>query len=578
MNMENIEYMRYNDDLNLNFKSRRSVVYGTHCIVSSSQPLACQAGLEILRKGGNAADAAVATAVALNVTEPCSCGIGGDCFVLYYNNETKKISSLNGSGRCPKNLTLEKLRQMGITEKNIPFNNLNSVTVPGAVDAFIQTIKLFGSGNLSLNEIFTPAIRLAEDGYPVSEITACSWASSENVLKQASDNGYDMLKNGRAPKAGQIMKMPILANTLREIANKGRDGFYKGRIAESIVELIKSKGGLMTLEDLSEHESTIVEPISISYCLNDKKPIRIWECPPNGQGIVALMAIGILEHMQKHKKIPSLENFEHNSAEYLHALIESLRLAFSDGSYFISDPNIEHVPIQQLLSSDYLSKRAENFHQNSVNKQIKHGKPVNSSDTVYFAVTDSQGNACSFIFSNYTGFGTGAIPNNCGFTLQNRGCNFILEENHPNCIKGGKRPYHTIIPSMITYDNGDLLACYGVMGGFMQPQGHLQVLMNMLHFNMNVQAALDAPRFCIGPHVPNGIDEHVESEVFLEDGISEEVLEKLKSFGHHVKLVKGVDRSIFGRGQIIVKVPNDDNRLVWAAGSDPRSDGFSIGY
>ncbi|CAF1059490.1 unnamed protein product [Rotaria sp. Silwood1] len=576
--MEKIEYMRCNDDLNLNFKSRRSVVYSTHCMVSSSQPLACQAGLEILRKGGNAADAAIATAVALNVTEPCSCGIGGDCFVLYYNNKTKKISSLNGSGRCPKNLTLEKLRQMGIREKNIPFNNLNSVTVPGAVDAFIQTIKLFGSGNLSLNEIFNPAICLAEDGYPVSEITASTWANSENLLKQASDNGYDMLKNGRAPKAGQIMKMPILANTLREIANKGRDAFYKGPIADAIVELIQSKGGLMTLEDLSEHQSTIVEPINISYCLNDKQPIHIWECPPNGQGIVALMAIGILEQMQKQKKIPSLENIEHNSAEYIHALIESLRIAFSDGSYFISDPNIEHIPIQQLLSSDYLAKRAEYFHPNSVNKQIKHGKPVNSSDTVYFAVTDNQGNACSFIFSNYTGFGTGAIPNNCGFTLQNRGCNFILEENHPNCIKGGKRPYHTIIPSMITYHNGDLLACYGVMGGFMQPQGHLQVLMNMLHYNMNVQSALDAPRFCIGPYIPNGIDEYVESEVYLEDGISQQVLEKLKSFGHKVKLVKGVDRSMFGRGQIIVKVPNDDNRLVWAAASDPRSDGFSIGY
>ncbi|CAF3631470.1 unnamed protein product [Rotaria socialis] len=576
--MANNEYIKFNNDLNLNFKSRRSVVYGTHCIVSSSQPLACQAGLEILRKGGNAADAAVATAATLNVTEPCSCGIGGDCFVLYYNNQTKKISSLNGSGRSPKNLTLDKLRQMGIREKHIPFNNLNAVTVPGAVDAFIETIKLFGSGNLTLNEIFNPAIRLAEEGYPVSEITAHSWALSEQSIKQASDNGNDMLRNGKAPKAGQIMTMPKLAKTLREIADKGRDGFYKGPIAEAIVELIQSKGGLMTLEDLSEHRSTPVEPISISYSLNNNQRIRIWECPPNGQGLVALMAIGILEQIQKQNKIPSLENVEHNSAEYLHILIESLRLAFSDGSYFVSDPDFEHVPVQELLSSTYLANRAENFNPISINKNLQHGKPVNSSDTVYFAVTDSQGNACSFIFSNYTGFGTAAIPNNCGFTLHSRGSNFILEEGHPNCIQPGKRPYHTIIPSMITNENGDLLACYGVMGGFMQPQGHLQVLMNMVRYHMNVQAALDAPRFCIDAPYGNSTDDNIPSEVLLEDGISEDVIEKLKSYGHHVRLVKGVHRSIFGRGQIIAKLDNDENQLVWAAGSDPRADGHATGY
>jgi gamma-glutamyltranspeptidase/glutathione hydrolase len=570
--------VEYNNDLNLNFNSRRSVVYGTHGIVSSSQPLACEAGLEILRKGGNAADAAVATAAALNVTEPCSCGIGGDCFVLYYDNKTKKVLSLNGSGRSPKGLTLEKLRKMGIKEINIPFTNLNSVTVPGAVDGFLDTLKLFGSGKFSLNEIFSPAIRLAEEGYPVSEIVAYSWLRSEKLLKQASDNGNDMLRNGKAPKAGEIMKMPKLAQTLREIVDKGRDGFYKGYVAQSIVDLIQSKGGLMTLEDLSEHRSTPVEPISILYSINDNQRVRIWECPPNGQGIVALMAIGILEQLQKQNKIPSLDKLEHNSPEYLHILIEALRLAFADGRYFISDTDIQHVPIEQLLSKDYLAKRAESFHPKSVNKTIKHGKPVNSSDTVYFTVTDAEGNACSFIFSNYTGFGTGAIPKNCGFTLQNRGSNFILEENHPNCIQPGKRPYHTIIPSMITHENGDLLASFGVMGGFMQPQGHLQVFINLLHYHMNVQAALDAPRFCIGPEVPNGTDENTESEVFFEDGISQEVLDKLQSFGHHVKLVKGPERAMFGRGQIILKVSNQENRLVWAAGSDPRADGHAAGW
>ena len=570
--------IEYNNELNINFNSRRSVVYGTHGIVSSSQPLACEAGLEILRKGGNAADAAVATAAALNVTEPCSCGIGGDCFVLYYDNKTKKVLSLNGSGRSPKGLTLEKLRKMGIKDINIPFNNLNSVTVPGAVDGFLDTLKLFGSGKISLNEIFSPAIRLAEEGYPVSEIVAYSWSCSEKLLKEASNNGNDMLRNGQAPKSGEIMKLPKLAKTFREIVDKGRDGFYKGYVAQSIVDLIQSKGGLMTLEDLAEHRSTSVEPISILYTIKDNQRVRIWECPPNGQGIVALIAIGILEQLQKQNKIPSLNKFEHNSPEYLHVLIEALRLAFADGRYFISDTDIQHVPIQQLLSKDYLAKRAENFNPKFVNKKIKHGKPINSSDTVYFTVTDQEGNACSFIFSNYTGFGTGAIPNNCGFTLQNRGSNFILEENHPNCIEPGKRPYHTIIPSMITHENGDLLASFGVMGGFMQPQGHVQVFMNLFHYHMNVQAALDAPRFCIGPEVPNGTDEDVESEVFLEDGISHEVLDKLKSLGHHVKLLTGPERAMFGRGQIIFKVPNEDNRLVWAAGSDPRADGHAQGW
>ncbi|UJR34872.1 hypothetical protein I4U23_027650 [Adineta vaga] len=577
--MSTNDYLKLNEKSNFNFQSRRSVVYGTHGIVACSQPLACEAGLEILRKGGNAADAAVAVAAALNVTEPSSCGVGGDCFVLFYNSKTKKVLGLNGSGRSPKNLNLEKLRQKGIKGDCIPPNNLNSVTVPGAVDAFIQTIEQFGSQNISLNDILTPAIRLAENGYPVSEITSNSWTNAEKLLKQASSNGDDMLKNGKAPKPGEIMKMPKLAKTFREIIDKGRDGFYKGYVAQSIVDLIQEKGGEMTLEDLEEHQTTIIEPISILYNVENFPSVRIWECPPNGQGLIALLAIGILQQLQKQKKIPSLEKLQHNSAEYLHILIESLRLAFADGRYFINDPTFNQIPIDELLSDDYLSKRAQNFDLTSINKNLKHGNPLNSSDTVYFAVTDSHGNACSFIYSNYMGFGTGAIPNNCGFTLQNRGSNFILDENHPNCFQGGKRPYHTIIPSMITYENGDLLACYGVMGGFMQPQGHLQVFLNLLHYQMNIQQALDLPRFCIGPFIPNGNEEtDCPSEIFFEDGINDEILEKLKSYGHHVKLIKDFERAMFGRGQIIYRVYNDDNQLVWAASSDPRGDGHATGY
>jgi gamma-glutamyltranspeptidase/glutathione hydrolase len=562
-----------------NFNSRRSVVYGTHGIVVSAQPLACEAGLEILRKGGNAADAAVATAAALNVTQPQSCGIGGDCFALYFDAKTKKVSALNGTGRSPKALTLEKVRQMGITGKEIPYNNLNAVTVPGAIDGFIDTLKLFGSGRVSLAEVLAPAIRLAEEGYPVSEITAHEWACYEESIKQASNNGNDMLRNGKAPQTGDIMKMPYLSKTFREIADKGRDGFYRGPVAEAIIELIQSKGGVMTLDDLAEHTSTPVEPISISYGEHDGKCIRLWECPPNGQGIVALMAIGILEEMQKQHKIPPLETLEHNSAEYIHALVEALRLAFVDACFFVTDPDVEHVPVEQLLSRPYLAKRAESFDPKAANKKIKHARPVNSSDTVYFAVTDPEGNACSFISSLFTpSYGTAAVPKNCGFTLNSRGSEFILEEGHPNCLAGGKRPYHSVIPAMVTRENGELIACYGVMGGYMQPQGHVQVLMNMFHHRFSIQAALDVARFCIGVSVSEDPNKNINSELFLEDGICDEVVEKLKSMGHDVKLVKGYERCMFGRGHIIATVPNTEKRSVWAAGSDPRGDGHAAGW
>ena len=566
------------EELSMAFISRRSIVYSTRGMVCSSQPLACQAGLDILRQGGNAADAAVATAAALNVTEPCSCGIGGDCFVLYYDGQTKKVSALNGSGRSPKALTLEKARQMGINGEEIPAENINSVTVPGAVAAFADTLQLFGSGRVSLNEVLQPAIRLAEEGYPVSEIVAHSWQQAESLLKKASANASEMLRNDRAPRAGQIMTMPYLAKTLREIGNKGHEGFYRGYVAQAIVDLIQSQGGVMTLEDLAEHRSTPVQPISIPYGLDGQENVRVWECPPNGQGIVALMAIGILKALQRQGKIAPLETMQHNSAEYLHVLIEALRLAFADAQYFVCDPQVNKVPVEELLSDTYLSTLAETFRPKQSNVNIEHGHPVNSSDTVYFAVTDSQGNACSFIFSNYMGFGTGAIPKQCGFTLQNRASNFRLEENHPNCLDGGKRPYHTIIPAMITYDNGDLLACYGVMGGFMQPQGHLQVLCNMLHHRMSVQAALDAPRFCILPKLGKGTSDDSCSEVLLEDGISGDVIEQLKSYGHRTRLIGGNDRSIFGRGQVIARVYDGSDRLVWAAGSDPRADGQANGW
>lgn len=556
------------------FASRRSVVYGTKGIVASSQPLATEAGLEILRKGGNAADAAVATSAALNVTEPSCCGIGGDAFCLFYDAKTKTVKALNGSGRAPADLDIDYALSRGHKDR-IPLTDLNSVTVPGAAAAWIDTIQHFGSNSVSVAEIFDPAIRLAEEGVPVSEIHGRSWQKSENLIKNASPNGDEMLLNGKAPLPGQIIKLPNLAKTFKELVAKGKDGFYKGRVAQAIVDLIKSQGGKMELEDLANHTSSIVEPIKYTYA-ND---VTLYECPPNGQGITALLALGILESMQEQGRSKPLLEMEHNSPEYLHALIEALRLAFADSLYYVTDPDVEHIPLEELLGKEYLSSRARLFDSAGTNHQVVHGNPVNSSDTVYFSVTDQWGNACSYIQSNYAGFGTGAVPKGCGFTLQNRGSCFVLNKNHPNALKGGKRPYHTIIPALATR-GGELFLSYGVMGGYMQPQGHVQVLFNILR-GFTPQAALDAPRFCISAGLPDsessstGSAGDINSEVYFEDGFSDETIVKLRAMGHDARVVSGFNRGLMGRGQVIQKLQDSSGCLVWAAGSDLRADGHA---
>lgn len=555
------------------FASRRSVVYGTKGIVASSQPLATEAGLEILRKGGNAADAAVATSAALNVTEPSCCGIGGDAFCLFYNAKTKTVKALNGSGRAPAQLDIDYALSRGLKDR-IPLTDLNSVTVPGAAAAWIDTIQHFGSGSISVAEILDPAIRLAEEGVPVSEIHSSAWQLSENLIRNASPNGNEMLLNGKAPLPGQIITLPNLAKTFKELVAKGKDGFYRGRVAQAIVDLIKSKGGKMELEDLANHTTSIVEPIKYTYA-ND---VTLYECPPNGQGITALLALGILESIQEQGRSKPLLEMEHNSPEYLHTLIEALRLAFADSLYYVTDPDVEHIPLEELLGKEYLSSRARLFNSAGTNPHMVHGNPVNSSDTVYFSVTDQWGNACSYIQSNYAGFGTGAVPKGCGFTLQNRGSCFVLDKNHANALKGGKRPYHTIIPAIATR-GGELFLTYGVMGGYMQPQGHVQVLLNMLR-GFTPQAALDAPRFCISA-VPDrkssstGSAGGVNGEVYFEDGFSKETVAKLRDMGHDTKLVSGFNRGLMGRGQVIQKVQDSSRRFVWAAGSDPRADGYA---
>ncbi|OWZ63408.1 gamma-glutamyltransferase [Cryptococcus neoformans] len=571
------------------FPSRRSTVFSTKGAVATSQPLAAQAGLEVLNKGGNAADAAVATAAALNVCEPSMTGIGGDVFCLFYDAASKTVKGVNGSGRSPKALSLEYLRSQGITGDAIPLTDLNSVTVPGAAAGWLKTIEEFGSGKLSMREILDPAIRLAREGVPQHELSSNQWQIAEQLIKEASSNWREMMMpDGNPPQPSYVMTHNTLADTLEEVAEHGHDGFYKGRIAQAIVDLVKSGGGVMTLEDLAECTADVIQPISYTFkphhSANDEESsdpgLTLWECPPNGQGITALIALGIIEAVEEIHGIDVLE-IEHNGKLYLHILIESLRLAFADTRYYVTDPDVEHVPMKELLSKEYLRKRASliDLTKSSI---IKHGTPVQSSDTVYLATADKEGNSCSFIASNYAGFGTGAIPKGCGFTLQNRGTGFTLIEGHPNCIKGGKRPYHTIIPGMVTHGD-DLMMSFGVMGGFMQPQGHIQVLLNKLRGFSN-QSTLDAPRFCISAGLPdNGVKNaeqgagDIDSEIWFEDGIDRKVIEELRAMGHQCEIAEDYERKIAGKGQIIQRVVDPNGRRVWACGSDLRGDGCAVG-
>lgn len=399
----------------------------------------------------------------------------------------------------------------------------------------------------------------------------------------------------RSPLPGEIMKNPALAQTFKAIAAQGKEGFYRGRIGEAIVKVVQDLGGYLTLDDLATHSelgSQEDDAISLkftgqgitskqSHGTDGDKPnqgIEVWEHPPNGQGIVALMALGILEELERTGKIPQFAENQHNSPEYLHAVIESLRIAFADAAWWVTDPDVlapsdgKNVPLSQKLTArDYLAVRAKLFNPNHAATNLNHGSPAhNHCDTVYFAITDHSGNGISFINSNYGGFGTAIIPPGCGFTLQNRGANFCLDPSraHPNTLEPGKRPYHTIIPALATnVADGSLHSVFGVMGGFMQPQGHVQVLLNMLAFGFHPQAALDAPRICIGAGRP--------PTVFVEEGIGEDVVEGLKRLGHKVAVLRGLDRGLFGRGQVI-RCHYDEGRLVYSAGSDCRGDGMAI--
>lgn len=540
-------------DMSLSFSSRRSPIYATRGMVAASQPLAAQAGLDVLMQGGNAADAAVATAAALNVTEPTSTGLGGDCFALFYDGLSGRVTALNGSGRAPAGLTIDLLRQQGLGQAVPPFH-AHTITVPGACAGWCDLIERHGT--LPMSTLLAPAVRLAEEGFPVAPITAYFWHRGAEHQLKAAPGGHELLIDGRAPRSGEIMRNLHLANTLRIIADGGKDAFYNGQIAEKIAARVQECGGVMTADDLASHLSTWEAPISTVY-----KGIRVYECPPNGQGLAALLALNILSNVE----LPS----DPLSAGRLHEVIEALRLAFADTAWYVADPAFSPAPLDALLSGRYASERSRLIQSNRATVDQRRGAPAAGSDTVYFSVVDGRGNACSFINSNYMGFGTGIVPEGTGFSLQNRGHNFSLDPGHPNALMPGKRPYHTIIPSMATREaDGSLYASFGVMGGFMQPQGHVQVILALVDDGLDPQSALDRPRICIEDGTAGG-------QVALEEGIPVPVMSHLAGLGHQVRRVEGQERALFGRGQIILRDPSTG---VLCGGSDPRADGCALGY
>uniref|UniRef100_A0A7R9XNL0 Gamma-glutamyltransferase n=1 Tax=Polyblepharides amylifera TaxID=1486889 RepID=A0A7R9XNL0_9CHLO len=560
------------------FKSRRSPVLGTRGMVSSSQPLASEAGMRVLQQGGNAADAAVAMAAALNVTEPCSTGLGGDAFVLYYDASKHKVNCILGSGKSPAALRLDLVRARGHTER-LPLFDALTVTVPGAAGAWTTLSQNFG--RLPLASVLAPAIELAENGFPVSPLTAHHWEKGAPQLLQGGPHAGDLLLNGKAPRAGELFKNVHLANVLRRLGKSGAEGFYSGPVARAVVEAVKGAGGVITEEDMRAHQTSIQEPISTTY-----RGLRVWEVPPPTQGITALMALNILQASACPSYTPNQESPQVSPAQ-LHFRVESMRLAFADALQYVADDQVSDVATRALLSKSYAAERAACINPRRAS-EVEAGRPVESSgggDTVYFCAVDKDGNGCSMINSNYMGFGTGIVPAVCGFSLQNRGHNFSLDPAHPNCLAPLKRPYHTIIPGLCTFEGkeegagagGGLAMCFGVMGAFMQPQGHMQVLSNMLDLGMDPQAALDAPRFKVDGVGDSASPADVAtSQVSLEEGFSADVVDEFEAFGHNVRWpVANHERELFGRGQIIARDPTTG--VLWG-GSDPRADGLAMGW
>ena len=532
--------------MSFDFKSRRSMVSARRGMVGASNPLAAQAGLNILRQGGNAADAAVATSAMMNVMDPGSCGVGGDCFALYFDARTRQVSALNGSGRAPQALSLDAVRSLGWQTMNP--RHAHSVTVPGAVRGWHDLLARHGS--MTLADVLKDAIHYADEGFPLAPVVGYRWQRSGAFLREAA-NAEEYLPDGVPPKAGQVLRLPGLANTLRGIAEGGPDAFYSGPVAEAIVTSIQEQGGLMTLDDLENHHSTWDEPISSDY-----RGVTIYECPPNGQGLTALIALNIASHFD-------LGALPWDSPRRIHLMVECMRLAWADAHEYIADMSRADLPLDMLLSADYAAERAALIQAYyAIDPPPTPGELPGRSDTIYLSAVDGDGNACSFIKSLYMGFGVGIVAKGTGVWLQNRGAGFSLRPGHRNALAPGKRPYHTIIPGLALKD-GALWASFGVMGGFMQPQGHFQVISAMVDDNLNPQEALNRPRWQVSAGDPGGA-------LLIEEGTPFKTMADLAERGHRIQPEAGIGRGNFGRGQII---RYDAETGVMHGGSEPRADG-----
>jgi len=528
----------------------RSVVRASHGMVATSQPLASAVGLDVLKRGGNAVDAAIAMAAVLNVTEPNMTGIGGDAFMMVYSSKTKKLEGLNASGRAPRALNVDHFTAKKLTQ--IPTAGMEAITVPGAFDGWVTLLEKHGT--MKLAELMAPAIDLAENGFPVMEKIAADWAWEEPRLKLNAAAASTFLVNGAAPPPGAIFVQKNLARTLRTIAAGGRDAFYRGEIARAIVDYCQKNGGFLAMEDFAAQKSDWVEPISTNY-----RGHTVYEMPPNGQGLTALLLLNILEGLD-------LRSMRNDPDRYYHTLIEATKIAFADRNRHIADPAFSKVPVKQLLSKDYAAQRRKLIDPAKAIDVPAYGDIRTGNDTTYFTVVDKDRNAVSFINSIFFNFGSAVVAGDTGIVLQNRGAGFSLEPGHPNRLEPGKRPFHTIIPAMVFRD-GRLLMSYGVMGGDIQPQGHAQVMVNLLDRGLNLQQAIDAPRV----RYISGRD------VMMEDGLTQSVINALIARGHQRALPPPgiLHRALMGGGQAIMIDPATGALL---GASDVRKDGMALGY
>ncbi|MDG1061893.1 MAG: gamma-glutamyltransferase [SAR86 cluster bacterium] len=530
----------------------RSEVIGQNGMVATSHPLATQIGLDILKQGGTAVDAAIAANIALGLMEPTGNGIGGDLFAIVWDAKTKKLHGLNASGPAPKNISIDYFKQQGLTK--IPSYGPLPVTVPGAVDGWVKLHERFGK--LKFASLFEPTIEYAIKGFPITETIAYYLDRSQKRFENYPNFNEVWVKNGKMPQKGEIFKNPQLASTLKTIAENGREGFYEGPIAQTMVEFIQSQGGFLSYDDLAGFHSEWTPPVSSNY-----RGYDVWELPPNGQGIAALQILNILENYD-------LKTMGLYSSEYIHLFTEAKKIVFADRAKYYADPHFADIPVKELISKSYAKERAKLIDLNNVSATDEPGI-LKSGDTIYLTVADKYGNIVSLIQSNYRGMGSGMMPPGLGFMLQDRGELFSLDKNHRNALLGGKRPFHTIIPAFVTKEGKPFMS-FGVMGGATQPQAHAQIIINMVDFGLNLQEAGDAPRIVhSGSSQPTDETMKDGGTLSLETGFGEIIEDELAAKGHTIKYEKG----IFGGYQAIMFKDG-----VYYGASETRKDGQAAGY